>query len=141
MSMLEDTIHQIKLDDGVVLNVLTTGTLPPNPAELLGSDRMRTLLREMEESFDNIILDSPPLNVVTDAAILGTLADGVIVVARAGVTTGDGLSFALELLRNVRAKIIGTVLNGVDFKRDSRYYGSYGYNYGYYNYQHATDEG
>jgi len=142
MSKIESAVHQIKLDNAISMSLLTTGTVPPNPAELLGSERMRALLAELEASYDIVIFDSPPLNLVTDAAILGSLADGVIVVVRAGETTGDNLTFAVELLRNVHARIIGTVLNAVDFKRDSRYYGAYGGAYGYhYNYEYGPEKG
>jgi len=128
---LEDAVRVLPVGDSIALNVLATGNLPPNPAELLGSERMRSLLREMEQSYDAVLFDSPPLNIVTDAAVLGTIADGVIIVARAGVTTRDALGFAVELLRNVHAPVMGAILNSVDFNRDSRYYGAYGYRYGY----------
>ena len=110
---------------------LPTGTLPPNPAEMLGSSRMRELLKHLEETHDAIILDSAPLTVVTDAAVLGTNADGVILVARASSTERGSLTYAVEQLNNVRAPILGSILNDVDFKRDGRYYSSYG-RYGYY---------
>jgi capsular exopolysaccharide synthesis family protein len=136
---LQDVVHSIEFADGVRLGFLATGTLPPNPAELLGSQRMRELLTEMESQFDAILIDSPPLNVVTDAAVLGTFTDGVIVVARAGVTTADSLRMSVDLLHHVRARVLGAVLNGIDFRRDSHYYATYGYGY-HYNYYYQDDE-
>jgi Mrp family chromosome partitioning ATPase len=94
------------------------------------------MLERLETTYDTVIFDSAPLNLVTDAAVLGTLVDGVVVVARAGVTGFAALGYALEQLKSVRASLLGTVLNDVDFRRDSRYYGAYG-SYNYYRYYSA----
>jgi len=132
---LAEAIRRVELGESGVLRFLPTGALPPNPSELLGSERMSTLLRSLEESFDIVIIDCAPLGVVTDAAILGTKVDGVLLVARASTTEKGALAFATDQLRRVRAPILGTVLNDVDYRRDSRYssaYGRYGYHYQYY---------
>jgi capsular exopolysaccharide synthesis family protein len=122
---LEDVIRSIPLEGGgATLNFIASGGYPPNPAELLGSARMRDLLAGLMERYDTVILDAPPLNLVTDAAILGTLADGVIVVARAGSTDRGALVHAIGQLEAVRAPLLGTVLNNVDARKD-RYYGAY----------------
>lgn len=134
-SALEDALQQLELGSSGRLDFLPTGTLPPNPSELLGSESMRALLQSLEESYEAVILDSAPLNVVTDAAVLGTKADGVVLIARASVTDRGAVHYAVEQLRNVRAPILGSVLNDVDFRRDGRYsskYGKYGYYYQYY---------
>jgi tyrosine-protein kinase Etk/Wzc len=131
---LESTIRSIDLGENGHLDFLSTGTLPPNPAEMLGSQKMKNLLAELESKYDVVLIDSPPLNVVTDAAVLGTVADGVVLIARAGVTEKLGLMFAVEQLRNVRAPLLGAVLNDVDFE-SNRYYGIYG-KYGYYQYNY-----
>jgi capsular exopolysaccharide synthesis family protein len=133
---LEQAIRTIDLGESGSLDFLPTGVLPPNPAELLGSARMRGLLEKLEERYEMIILDAPPLNVVTDAALLGTNADGVVLIARAASTDIAGLAYAMELLRNVRAPALGVVLNDVDFKRDIRHQGSYGY----YQYYYTANE-
>lgn len=109
---------------GVMLDLVSTGVLPPNPAELLGSDAMRDLLAQLGDLYDYVVVDAPPLNLVTDSALLGAMADGVILVARAGVTDRDALEFAAERLRAVRAPLLGTVLNDAGQGRE-RYYGSY----------------
>lgn len=117
------------------LDFLTTGAFPAEPAKLLGSTRMRALLQDLATRYDTIILDSPPTNVVTDALALSAHVDGVVVVARAGVTALEALMYTMEQLQHVRAPILGTVLNGIDFKRDSAYdslYRHYGYNDSYY---------
>jgi polysaccharide biosynthesis transport protein len=121
---IDEAIHLVDIGDGATFDFLSSGTLPPNPAELLGSEDMRRLLDSVKDRYAAILLDAPPLNVVTDAALLGTHADGVIVVARAGVTDRMALHFAMEQVRAVRAPLLGTVLNDVD-ARNGRYYGTY----------------
>jgi capsular exopolysaccharide synthesis family protein len=135
---LEEAVRPIDLGQNGSLDFLSTGTLPPNPAELLGSNRMRNLLAELEGKYDAIIIDSPPLNIVTDAAVLGTVADGVVIVARAGITEKHALIYASEQLANVHAPLLGAVLNDVDFD-SNRYYGIYGKN-GYYQYNYRYQQ-
>jgi len=137
---LENAVRAIDLGENGSLDFLSTGTLPPNPAELLGSQKMRKLLSELEDKYDAVIIDSPPLNVVTDAAVLGTVADGVVLIARAGVTEKSALLYAVEQLGNVHAPLLGAVLNDVDFE-SNRYYGLYGkYGYYQYNYRYQAKE-
>lgn len=107
---------------------LGTGTIPPNPAELLGSARMGEVLASALGDFEVVILDAPPLNLVTDAAVLARHADGVLVVARAGVTQEAALSYTFEQLAAVKARVLGSILNGADPQRE-RHYGSYMQNY------------
>jgi len=113
--------------EGVLLDFLPSGIWPPNPSELIASARMRNLVDEARGQYDMVILDAPPLNLVTDAAILGTHCDGVILVARSGVTEEAPLEYAVDQLRSVRAPLLGTVLNGVEETRQD-YYGSRGKN-------------
>jgi len=122
---IETAVRAVDLGAGGRFDFLGTGTLPPNPAELLGSEKMRLLIAALEQRYDAILFDSPPLNLVTDAALLGAACDGVVLVGRAGVTTATGLAYAIDQLRAVRAPVLGAVLNDVDFKRDMRYYGEY----------------
>jgi Mrp family chromosome partitioning ATPase len=86
---------------------------------------MRTLMERLKGHYDTIIIDSPPINVVTDAALIGAHADGVVVVVRSGVTAVQALMFAMEQLRHVRAPVLGAVLNDIDFHRDAAYDGAY----------------
>lgn len=127
---LDAAIRHVSVGEDQELAFLGTGTFPPNPAELLGSARMGDLLDTLEEHFDIVIIDSPPLNVVTDAAVIGRAADGVLLVVRAGKTQRDGIEFALEQLRNVRAPLLGTILNDASSARSGRYYDAYNYEYG-----------
>jgi capsular exopolysaccharide synthesis family protein len=121
---LESAVVQIDLGESGKLDFLPTGTVPPNPAELLASAEMQALLARLTAGYDAVILDAPPLTLVTDAALLGSYADGVVLVARAGVTDRGAVIHALEQLRAVRAPVLGAVLNDVD-QRKEQYYGSY----------------
>ena len=107
------------------MHYLTAGTPDGNPSGLIASHEMRGLLERLREEYDAIVVDSPPVNVVTDASLLAALADGVILVARAGVTEPGALSCALQQLEHVGAPVLGIVLNDVDPKRDATYGGSY----------------
>lgn len=101
------------------LDVLTAGRLPPNPSELLGSQAMQDLLLELEERYDHVVIDSPPLLAVTDAAILARHAAGVLVVVsleRRGVVTRPQLSRTLEDLASVQARVLGIVMNRMPTK-------------------------
>jgi capsular exopolysaccharide synthesis family protein len=120
-------VRHVEVGDSGVLHFLTTGKLPPNAAQLHSSTQARKLLDWLKNEYDLIILDSPPLNVVSDAALLGTNSDGVVIVARAGVTAAGALGFAMEQLQNVRARVLGTVLNDISFKRDVHYDATYEY--------------
>jgi capsular exopolysaccharide synthesis family protein len=110
--------------------VLPSGPVPPNPAELVGSDRMAELLKELSGRFEHVIIDSPPVLVVTDGTILAGLVDGVVLVAESGRTHRAGLMRTRAILENAGARILGVVLNKLDMQRE----GYYGYGYGYYAY-------
>ncbi len=112
------------------LSLLTTGPLPPNPSELLGSEKMNVILKKLAGMVDYIIIDSPPTTVVTDAMILSKKVDGVLLVARPGKTPVIVLRRAVEELFRVGAKIFGVVLNDADQKG-----ARYGYHEGYYYYK------
>jgi len=104
------------------LVILTSGKIPPNPSEMLSSKAMTTLLDALKQNFDYIILDTPPVQAVTDSQILATKADGAILVVRAERTKKDSVQNAISLLKKVNANIIGTVLNGLDNSRNKYYY-------------------
>jgi non-specific protein-tyrosine kinase len=107
------------------LRILTTGSLPPNPAELLGSQRMRAVLEHLRKSADLVIFDSPPLQAVTDAAVLSAFVDGTLLVVRAGHSKRGPVRNARETLTRAGANVLGVVLNGVAVK-ESAYYAGYG---------------
>lgn len=104
------------------LDILTAGKIPPNPSEMLGSQAMSSLLDELSNIYDVIILDSPPVLAVTDAQILSTKSDGTVIVVRAEKTKKDTVLAAKGVLDKVNANILGTVLNGGDKNKDNYYY-------------------
>ncbi|WP_418790829.1 CpsD/CapB family tyrosine-protein kinase [Phosphitispora sp. TUW77] len=109
------------------LSVLPCGPIPPNPSELLGSNRMQDLLEHLKNKFDIILIDSPPVVAVTDAAILSAQVDGVILVLRAGVARIDMVKQTKEQIEKANGKIIGTVLYGTKVsEEDYHYYYYYG---------------
>ncbi len=113
------------------LYALTSGSLPPNPSELLGSQRMVEIVQALEAQFDLVIMDSPPSLVVTDANVLANRADGVIVVIRPSITKRAAIKHTIEQLEQVKANIVGVVLNGVDVKKSRyNYYRGYYHKYG-----------
>lgn len=112
------------------VSVLTGGPIPPNPAELVGSKRMKRLIQEASGNFDIVLIDTPPIIAVTDAAILAQEVDGVILVLASGEVNKDFAQRAKELLDKVDAKILGVVLNKVDIKTSE---------YAYYNYNGSED--
>ena len=134
---LDDAVRAVELPDGKSLRFLTAGTPPPNPSELLGSRNMETLVETLRSRYGVVLFDSPPLNLVTDAAVLGTLVDGVILVARAGVTHQGALRFARSQLEAVAAPLSGVVLNEAAAGGRGRYYGD-GSEYGYYRRYYKT---
>lgn len=104
------------------LTIITAGKIPPNPSEMLSSRAMTAFIKEMKKEFKYIILDTPPLQAVTDAQVLSTKADGVLLVVRAGSTKRDAVLNSVDLIKKVKGKVIGTVLNGVENKKNSYYY-------------------
>jgi len=120
--------RQLTFDDAVLetsvpfLEVLTSGPIPPNPSELLASKAMRDFVKELEEVYDYILLDAPPINAVTDPQLLSKITDGVILVIRSGKTEEEGAIRAVESLRKVNAHIIGAVLNDQKQSETSYYY-------------------
>ncbi len=107
------------------LRVLTTGPLPPNPAELLGSQRMRAVLERLKAGCDLVVFDSPPLQAVADAAILGSLADGTLLVVDARRSRRRAVRQGREALTIAGATVLGAVLNGIPQRRPLGYYGYY----------------
>jgi capsular exopolysaccharide synthesis family protein len=120
----EATTHTSILSN---LDVLTAGTPPPNPAELLASTNMRDLLAQLREQYDHIVIDTPPSLSVTDAVVLSPRADAVVLVIRSSQTTKQALRRSRDLLTSVNAKVVGVLLNAVDLSSPDYYY--------YYEYQ------
>ncbi|TFJ44427.1 exopolysaccharide biosynthesis protein [Carnobacterium divergens] len=107
------------------LFILTSGPIPPNPSELLDSNKMNKIIEILEGAFDLVIFDMPPVITVTDSQIMATKTDGTIFVIRSGVANKEALIKSKQLLDIVNANVIGTVFNGVERTKDSayKYYG------------------
>lgn len=121
---MNEIIHEDVIEG---LDIVTSGAIPPNPSELLGSKRNRALLSKLREEYDTIILDTPPLLAVTDAQVLTTISDGTVIVAQHGVTKKDEILQAKSLLEKVKGNILGVVLSQIPMDDNSHYY--------YYSYE------
>lgn len=121
---MEDLEEAIRKDMYPNLDILLSGEIPPNPSELLGSEKMRTLIEEMSGKYDYILVDTPPVNVVSDACVVANLLDGVLLLVRKDRSRKDEVKRSVDSLRLTGAKILGFVLNGVTV--DGK---SYGYEY------------
>jgi succinoglycan biosynthesis transport protein ExoP len=113
------------------LKIIPSGKLPPNPSELLDSDRMKELLSKWKKEYDIVLLDSPPLMTVSDSRILASEVEETLLVASYGVTNRHMIAQTSELLKQLSIKALGYILNKVDIHKE---YGYYGYYYGYYYY-------
>ncbi len=132
---LEDAL---KTTDVPNLFVLPCGPIPPNPAELMHTKAFGELLDQLGAKFDLLILDSPPVGAVSDAVVLATLVDGVVVVLKAGKTQRDLAKRTVKALRDVKANVYGAVLNDVDLKKSK--YGDYYYAYAYRYYGYGEQK-
>ena len=122
----EEKITHTLPDEGI--HVVSSGPVPPNPAELLESKRMEQLLQHMSETYDVIIIDSPPVGHLVDGLILSKLVDGTLLVTRAGKTTYDLFGSGLKKMQDIKATILGVVVNSLSAKlAGSRYYHYYEY--------------
>ncbi|HTZ18420.1 MAG TPA: polysaccharide biosynthesis tyrosine autokinase [Dissulfurispiraceae bacterium] len=104
------------------LSIITSGPIPPNPSELLSSNRLHEMLRELGEKYDIIIFDAPPLLSVADSLILSKMLDGTLVIARAGKTSYDDVRKSLKSLTDLNARVLGVVINALDAKKNDYYY-------------------
>jgi capsular exopolysaccharide synthesis family protein len=124
---VEDVMHATEQEH---LSVITTGPLPPNPAELLGSTRMQTVMERLAGRVEFVVVDSPPLQAVTDAAILSSLVDGTVLVVDAGRTRSGAVRNGRETLAKVGARVLGVTLNRMSKTMSDDYY-YYEYSRGY----------
>ena len=130
---ISDIIHASKIDN---LFILTAGGLPPNPSELLGSERMSKLVKQLENEWDMVLFDSPPIVAVTDASMISAEIDSIALVVKAGQTDKAAVDRALDTISNVKAPLIGAILNGANPETLA---GKYSYYYSYYNYYYHSD--
>jgi capsular exopolysaccharide synthesis family protein len=124
----QSTIEEsVKPSDVNYLDILTSGPIPPNPAELISSKGMKRFMNEVSEKYDMVIFDTPPVNAVTDAQLLANQCHGTVLVVSSGKTEKDSAIKAKELLDSAQAKLLGIVLNNRKLKESSYYY-YYGHN-------------
>jgi len=128
---VDEAIVHVRVGEDAVLDVLPTGPFPPNPSELLDSERARALFADLSERYDVVLIDTAPLNLVTDAAVLGARAGGVVLVVRANHTPAAAVKFAVDRLARVRAPLMGTLLNDIDVSKQRGNDVAYGYYYDY----------
>lgn len=140
-AFLKDTILHF---DELGFDVITSGTIPPNPTELLGSEKMGRLLSQLAQQYDYVLCDTPPVNALTDTSVLSKYVDGAILVVSHNQVTRENVLAAKEQLENTDTKIFGVVLNmfdprrtGMDYTQNYAYY-NYNYQYGSFTYQGNT---
>jgi capsular exopolysaccharide synthesis family protein len=131
------TLDEVTVPHPTIENLvaLTTGPVPPSPADLLSSHRMREAITELRHRFKFIVIDSPPVMAATDAVLLSALTDGVLLVVRSGETPKEAFTRTRDLLAAVKCRLLGVVLNAVDSSAPDYYYSyryyPYAYGYGY----------
>jgi len=122
----DDMLSMVRADQESGLSVLTSGPIPPNPAELLGSDQMRRLIATLQANYTHVVVDSPPVSSFTDGVLISTMVDGVLLVVHGGKSSRHIVRRSKQLLSDVGAKIFGVVLNNVNLQsHDYYYYQSY----------------
>ena len=131
---IKSIIHRTKVEN---LFIVTSGGLPPNPSELLGSDRMSRLVDQLEQEWDMVLFDSPPIVAVTDASMISGEIDAIAMVVKAGQTDHAAVDRSLDTIKNVKAPLIGVILNGANPETLA---GKYSYYYSYYNYYYHSGE-
>ena len=125
------------------LDIMTAGPIPPNPSELLGSEAMDQLLEELDSKYEYIIIDTPPIGIVSDALIVAPKTAGIVMVVREGYCTHDSIRKTLSSIEFAKVRLLGFVLNcsGSKSKTSYKYKYGYGYNYGYgYSSHHITTD-
>jgi len=117
-----DMLAMVSTDEASGLGVLTSGPIPPNPAELLGSDQMRRVLAALQANYTHVVVDSPPVSSFTDGVLISTMVDGVLLVVHGGRSSRHIVRRSKQLLNDVGAKIFGVVLNNVNLQSHDYYY-------------------
>lgn len=134
----QEMIDVVQYDDASKLHLLPSGPVPPNPAELIGSEQMSNFLKKMSNNFTHVVVDSPPIASFTDGVLIASMVDGVILVVHAGKSSRQVIRRSKQLLNEIGAKIFGVVLNNVNLRSQDNYY----YYQSYYhsnNYRHDDE--
>ncbi|MEP6570504.1 MAG: polysaccharide biosynthesis tyrosine autokinase [Acidobacteriota bacterium] len=128
-----EVMDMVTLEPATGLHVLTSGPIPPNPAELLGSDQMRHLMAILQSKFNHVVVDSPPVSSFTDGVLISSMVDGVLLVVHGGKSSRHVVKRSRQLLQDVGAKIFGVVLNNVNLQTNDYYYYQRYYGSDYYS--------
>jgi capsular exopolysaccharide synthesis family protein len=135
----KDILDIVQYDEAAKLNLLPSGPVPPNPAELIGSEQMSNLLKTMQKRFTHVVVDSPPIASFTDGVLIASMVDGVILVVHSGKSSRQVVRRSRQLLQDIGAKVFGVVLNNVNLRSQDNYY----YYQSYYhrsNYRHDDEQ-
>lgn len=130
-----DMLAMVETDEESGLDVLSSGPIPPNPAELLGSDQMRRLMAALQARYTHVVVDSPPISSFTDGVLISTMVDGVLLVVHGGKSSRHIVRRSKQLLNDVGAKVLGVVLNNVNLQSHDYYYYQTYYGRKYYEKQ------
>ncbi|MGV6826196.1 MAG: GumC family protein [bacterium] len=132
-AQFKDVLHTV---EGTKLRVITAGTIPPDPLDLLASNKFKRLLEQISKHFDRVIIDCPPVSLVSDPVLMSSLSDAVVFTVKADATNTKVVKSSIEKIRHAGGHLVGVALNQVDIKKMSKYYGyGYGkyYGSGYYS--------
>ncbi len=132
-----DITRVVKSDDGTKIHLLTSGPIPPNPAELIGSEQMANLLKRLQKHYTHVVIDSPPITSFTDGVLIASMVDGVILVVHSGKSSRQVVKRAKQLLQDVGARILGVVLNNENLRSQDNYHYYQTY---YHRNSYNTDE-
>ena len=131
----DEMLAMVQTDEESGLNILSSGPIPPNPAELLGSDQMRRLMATLQTRYTHVVVDSPPISSFTDGVLISTMVDGVLLVVHGGKSSRHIVRRSKQLLNDVGAKVLGVVLNNVNLQSHDYYYYQTYYGRKYYEKQ------
>jgi len=118
----KEILDVVQFDDAAKLHLLPSGPVPPNPAELIGSEQMSDFMKVLENNFTHVVIDSPPIASFTDGVLVASLVDGVILVVHSGKSSRQVIKRSRQLLQDIGAKIFGVVLNNVNLRSQDNYY-------------------
>ena len=113
----QEILELVRYDEKTNLNLLTSGPVPPNPAELIGSEQMASLLKTLQKHFTHVVVDSPPIASFTDGVLIASMVDGVILVVHAGKSSRQMVKRSKQLLQEIGARVLGVVLNKVNLQQ------------------------
>jgi capsular exopolysaccharide synthesis family protein len=128
----QQILEVVQYDEVSKLHLLPSGPVPPNPAELIGSDQMSALIKSLQDRFTHVVIDSPPIASFTDGVLIASMVDGVILVVHSGKSSRQVVRRARQFLQDVGAKILGVVLNNVNLRAQNDYYYQSYYQSDYY---------